>query len=182
MCNFTKSFSFWGTAPLDPAGRFPSPRPPVFFYVPPNNPVRSTPLFNCQYSSKVLLATIHKHCQFHESMRWTHCVCDVSRFGGGPEVRFLRQCLTCLRTHEAVVRRQYHEMNAFIKVAAVTHQERVELKQIWLEMVCIIGSLYQPVALKMNLTQNCLLCDQRVYLHYHWPTSSRKTITETKQK
>ena len=29
------SFSFWGTS---------SPRPPVFLYVPPNNPVRSTPL------------------------------------------------------------------------------------------------------------------------------------------
>jgi len=40
-----KSFSFWGTSPLDPAGGLPSPRPPVFFYVPsPNNHVRSTPL------------------------------------------------------------------------------------------------------------------------------------------
>ena len=45
-----KNFSFWGTLsprpstgapPLDPAG---VPRPTVFFYVPPNNSVRSTPL------------------------------------------------------------------------------------------------------------------------------------------
>ena len=62
ICSFTKSFtkklsfSFCGTSSPRPptrlpspyrgsAGELPSPRPPVFFYVPPpNNPVRSTPL------------------------------------------------------------------------------------------------------------------------------------------
>jgi len=47
-------------------------------------------------------------------------VCDVCRFGGGPEVRFLRQCPSCLRVHEALVRRQCHEMNAFITVSYTT--------------------------------------------------------------
>jgi len=58
-----KSFSFWGTSsprcptgtpPLDPAGGLPSPRLPVFFYVPPNNPVRSTPLVPVRVSQHVL--------------------------------------------------------------------------------------------------------------------------------
>jgi len=71
-----KSFSFWGTIklkffvpqagrpptgvpPLDPAGGLPSPRSPVFFYVPPNNPVRSTPLVSsAACKAKPITATL----------------------------------------------------------------------------------------------------------------------------
>ena len=57
--------------------------------------------------SKILLTTVVNALTVH----------DVSRFGGGPEIGLLRQCPSCLRTHEAVVRRQCHEMNAFIIVS-----------------------------------------------------------------
>ena len=43
--------------------------------------------------------------------------CDGCRFGGGPEVRFLRPCSSCLCSHEEIVRRQCREMNAFIIVS-----------------------------------------------------------------
>ena len=44
-----KSFSFWGTSSLDPAGKLcpPCPLPgPSLLLCPPNNPVRSTPLLS----------------------------------------------------------------------------------------------------------------------------------------
>lgn len=53
-------------------------------------------------------------------MKSKAAMCDVCRFGGGPEVRFLRQCPSCLHTHEALVRRQCREMNEFIIVSSCT--------------------------------------------------------------
>jgi len=67
----------WGTlSPRSPTGAPPLdtarvPRPPVFFYVPPNNPVRSTPLLeivalgdifvrSAVYKSSYLLTYLHE--------------------------------------------------------------------------------------------------------------------------
>jgi len=53
MCCFTKKLKLLRdlsprpptrAPPLDPAGELPSPRYPVFFYIPLNDPMRSTPL------------------------------------------------------------------------------------------------------------------------------------------
>jgi len=69
-----KSFSFWGISsprlptgapPLDPAGGLPSPRPPVFFYASPNNPVRATPLLNAFISQATSSDGVCRQVAFH---------------------------------------------------------------------------------------------------------------------
>ena len=47
LCVVSQKASPTGAPPLDPAGGLLSTRPSVFFYVPLNNPVRSTPLVYC---------------------------------------------------------------------------------------------------------------------------------------
>ena len=44
-------------------------------------------------------------------------MCELWRFGGGPEVECLRHCPSCVRSCEALVRRQCREMKAFIVVS-----------------------------------------------------------------
>ena len=59
-----KSFRFLGTSPrpstgaplLNPTGGLPSARPPVFFFMSPNNPVKSTP-FELTYVNKIAACT-----------------------------------------------------------------------------------------------------------------------------